>query len=196
MEGTKDLGLPPPGIHSRDISDLKDLRISGVHSRPLSLSLPFRWWLLPKIVWKLFSGHSSSWLESVDYPVPPKAGSCFPDHLLMITCSFHSSCCWLSSCHTNLITSQIKNLIAYQTGSVLELSDSLQASLTHYSHLASRCSSHLWTGVPLSLPAGWVKTASAISHKMGLISDRTAKGLLWETDEIMLWKPFENRRAL
>lgn len=109
----------------------------------------------------------------------------------MITCSLHSSCYWLSSCHTNLITSQIKNPIAYQTGSILKHSDSLQASLTHYSHLASHCSSHLWAGVPLSLPDGWVKTASATPYKMGPISERPTKGLLWESDEIMLWKPFE-----
>lgn len=145
------------------------------------LSLPFRW-PLPKIVWKwLFSGSSSSWLESVDCPVQSKAGPCFPGHLfVVITCSFHSPCCWLPSCLTNLITSQMKNPIAYQSGLALEHSGPLQSGLTHCDHLASHCSSHLWTGVSPSLSAGWVTAGSATVYKMGLPSDMPASDL-WET---------------
>lgn len=48
-------------------------------------------------------------------------------------------------------------------------------------HLAFHVSSHLWTGVPPSLPAGWVTADAATIYKRGLLSDMPTSGLLWET---------------
>lgn len=61
-------------------------------------------------------------LESVSvgfYPLQSKNTICLCSRwpLFLVSCSFHSSFYWLSSCHINLIAFWMKNPVAYWTGS-------------------------------------------------------------------------------
>ena len=53
------------------------------------------------------------WRWGVECRVFPPGVACFPDYLVVVvTCFFHSSCCWLSSWDIELISFVVKNSIA------------------------------------------------------------------------------------